>query len=182
VDNRKKEWIVYNSSDTYCQPLLGKIHSKLGLNKASIKHWNLSSQYSNQIVPCTGCSLTTNSTQQGDADNGCNILINPRKAAVINVKKNSAGTEGRVISPLFNFNKKILVKPKRNEYKRLNLNLQPMEIDLIHKWISSEIIKKEPKDIFWDLKRINKQIYEIYTDGSLNFQASNNISDVIMDY
>ena len=57
-----------------------------------------------------------------------------------------------------------------------------MEIDLIHKWISSEIIKKEPKDIFWDLKRINKQIYEIYTDGSLNFQASNNISDVIMDY
>jgi len=55
TDRRVKEWVACICTDSI---IVGKIDSKLSLTQCLIVHWALVRGTRNQLVSCSGCSLT----------------------------------------------------------------------------------------------------------------------------
>lgn len=170
ADKRRKEWVV--KIDPY-QTLLGKIVSKTSYTQAKVGHVLFSEFDKEHLVKCKGCQFLTEKNEEFD----CIFKLSTQTLKEIRVKKlktmSSNGEEkiGELISPIDNIATWYMRSPTASERRISRLSyveISPLEVELIKKWIDNEALSQDLINIYEELKSgEDTNPIKIYTDGSL---------------
>ncbi|CAB5196262.1 unnamed protein product [Rhizophagus irregularis] len=179
LDRRRKEWVIVNTNRL---SEVGKIVEKNSVMTFLYQHWIIR-EGSDLLIKCAGCST---SSMNGQTSTGtCIRRGHFSKATVIKVEvltKKIEEASFRIITPTNLIKRRTITSTAafNNEQKLITVDIPLIDHNIILRFITSPLLAHELCDINSALQRENNNIFQIYTDGSLDLNCRNSRGEVVM--